>query len=865
MYPPQSPPPSSSQTQTPRPSLLLPLLTFILLLTLLPPSTSSPLPKKSKLKEKCVKNLPKNLKAIEQQLCTLSLDLSPSECAKTLVKKYSGLFEDEDILEFCVSGEGKGPEGEGYECLKKLIKDKDLSPQSKLSICKTSSPTSQNYACTKSLKPPKTYSQKYKTLFCTSPHPSSIKCSNLFSKTWDEESVIKLCLNAVSDDNLECANHNDVKTHLSSDRKSKLCGVVGGEGPANCFKSCPSTLGTVACVELCENAESTGPSDCVRKIEGKIFRKLGDDNVIELCKNALNSGPGVCVNAGVGVEENSLVRLCKGGINSNAIECYKNSKGLSMKDDELKVELCVGASSNWPVKCFKESQNTMSENGKVELCKKAKSRLPAECAKAISLQFKVLEGTIQDRVVEEDVLVRVCNGVENSGVVRCFEGAGKGLGGGGLEELCGSVEDEKEGRRRGECSREGLEGGLEGGVVAKLCGGNGAEELVTAPVDCAMAAPYGFTGKDVLTLCEGAVSTGPSMCAKSVPNGFSNNQKAVLCSQASGTTPVNCLNALQNVRIEDAVNICSGATDLTVAYCVNSVTATGQTGDYINYCRNVESVSKSLELIEVDYVGEMLVPETEIFIKGRVKDQFGQVRQWDNSTWVSARIDVKGSNGATLSGGKVNVTKEGEVEFRKLNVDIEGNFTLKFYIDRGEEGGGMTGGEPAATLNLRIGQDPTEARLEGICHGLFDNFHCYAGDEHHQTNKLESLSTIPFPTSLQYLPCLDILDEAGFFVHMDDLGSLKIRSHVKIEMMATGAGLITKEMNFWERLGLPMGSSRASVKKAYFKKSLEWHPDRWVQHPHLRSKATAVFELVSEAYRGLSGCIDAEGGDPNSC
>ena len=179
----------------------------------------------------------------------------------------------------------------------------------------------------------------------------------------------------------------------------------------------------------------------------------------------------------------------------------------------------------------------------------------------------------------------------------------------------------------------------------------------------------------------------------------------------------------------------------------------------------------------------------------------------------------------------------------------------------------MTGGEPAATLNLRIGQDPNEARLEGVCHGLFDNFHCYAGDEAFagQTNKLESMSTIPFPTSLQYLPCLDILSEAGFFVNMDGLGDLKIRSHVKIEMMATGAGLITKEMNFWDRLGVPMGSSRASVKKAYFKKSLEWHPDRWVQHPHLRSKATTVFELVSEAYRGLSGCLDEEGDSNNMC
>ena len=62
----------------------------------------------------------------------------------------------------------------------------------------------------------------------------------------------------------------------------------------------------------------------------------------------------------------------------------------------------------------------------------------------------------------------------------------------------------------------------------------------------------------------------------------------------------------------------------------------------------------------------MLAPGTEIFIKGRVKDQFGQVRLWDNATWVSAKIEVKGSNGATLSGGKVNITKEGEVEFRKV-------------------------------------------------------------------------------------------------------------------------------------------------------------------------------------------------------
>ena len=162
--------------------------------------------------------------------------------------------------------------------------------------------------------------------------------------------------------------------------------------------------------------------------------------------------------------------------------------------------------------------------------------------------YKVLAGNPDDKIVKEDTIVKVCNQVDNSGVVACFKEAGKGFKGEGLEQLCKNVEDEQEGKSRAECSRAGLEGGLDNIVVAKLCAGGVVtlgQEFVSAPVDCAMSAPYGFTGNDVLKLCEGAVSTGPSMCAKSVPNGFSNSQKAVLCSQATGAMPVSCLEVLE--------------------------------------------------------------------------------------------------------------------------------------------------------------------------------------------------------------------------------------------------------------------------------------------------------------------------------
>lgn len=155
-------------------------------------------------------------------------------------------------------------------------------------------------------------------------------------------------------------------------------------------------------------------------------------------------------------------------------------------------------------------------------------------------------------------------------------------------------------------------------------------------------------------------------------------------------------------------------------------------------------------------------------------------------------------------------------------MDKEGNFTLGFYVGQtvGDvEGAGDAGGEKgaAASLRVRVGMDPTEARMAGVCHGLFDSFMCSAeDDEPVRVDNLEAISLIPYPVSSKFMPCVDLLEEAGFVVSQSWIGDLWLRSSRGVEML--GLGLITKDMGYWERLGLEVGASKSQIKKAYFKK-----------------------------------------------
>jgi len=55
---------------------------------------------------------------------------------------------------------------------------------------------------------------------------------------------------------------------------------------------------------------------------------------------------------------------------------------------------------------------------------------------------------------------------------------------------------------------------------------------------------------------------------------------------------------------------------------------------------------------------------------------------------------------------------------------MEGNFSLKFFLDDKAE----IYDPNAATVRVRVGQDPLEKMMSGVCKGLFESFSCFVGD-----------------------------------------------------------------------------------------------------------------------------------------
>ena len=62
----------------------------------------------------------------------------------------------------------------------------------------------------------------------------------------------------------------------------------------------------------------------------------------------------------------------------------------------------------------------------------------------------------------------------------------------------------------------------------------------------------------------------------------------------------------------------------------------------------------------------------------------------------------------------------------------------------------------------------------------------------------------------------------------------------------------------YERLGVPIGTSRADVKAAYRKLALQWHPDKWAHKSDTeREEAERNFKEVQFAYNSLTS-VDEE-------
>ena len=131
------------------------------------------------------------------------------------------------------------------------------------------------------------------------------------------------------------------------------------------------------------------------------------------------------------------------------------------------------------------------------------------------------------------------------------------------------------------------------------------------------------------------------------------------------------------------------------------------------------------------------------------------------------------------------------------------------------------------------------------------------------------VSAFPFEVGIlplsylgQVLSCRNTLDLWSIQVDILPAGETRIRYRFGIDAVWTGKGLPQEEMTYYERLGLEEGTSDMKmIRRAYHKKSLQWHPDRWSALTGNSSSyssevytlaVSGAFELIAEAYKSLT-------------
>jgi hypothetical protein len=101
-------------------------------------------------------------------------------------------------------------------------------------------------------------------------------------------------------------------------------------------------------------------------------------------------------------------------------------------------------------------------------------------------------------------------------------------------------------------------------------------------------------------------------------------------------------------------------------------------------------------------------------------------------------------------------------------------------------------------------------------------------------------------------------------------GETYVQYRYGIDAIWTGKGLPREEMSYFERLDLPETVTDVKeVRRAYHRKSLQWHPDRWSGLTNTLTGLSAelygiavqgAFELIAEAYKELTTALLPESG-----
>lgn len=571
---------------------------------------------------------------------------------------------------------------------------------------------------------------------------------------------------------------------------------------------------------------------------------LARDRVI-LCQGATEPNPIASAECFKAIPHDlpvaSAVALCREVADSRVAGCAKSARHIVGDSDDL-VVLCRHASSSIPAHCAKTAFRLGAQKHlAAALCAGSTSLAPASCFAAAPQQISAA------------LRAMTCTGAQSTTPGLCLVAAmPRGL----RAQVDGAVCPLSQ--ESGSPPRQGLDHRL----AARLCQ-NASND---GPASCGHKAPLQMSHDDVNVLCAAAgrpQGESTARCATAaLMAGLSSSSSATLCRGAGSNAPAVCASAVAPRIVEAGrVTLCRGASSNAPARCANSLpTSRPPSAEDLAECRIAVPRPSGLQITNLGHDGENLFPDQPIRATVQVLDQWGGEIPSDSSTVVRASIALQGSNGVTVNAhGRSNATINGLAHFSHISFSGSGSLTLQFSIDTGA-------GEvsvPLAAAHVIVAETEHGAIIRR-CGRLFSSLACplearaarvSETREHEQSVPTEAVSALSGGAAAAWsmFTCQHILEANGVRVaYLSSVTTGPLTAwlwyHPGIETLETGAGLPTRDQPAWDRLGVDRDAGEREVRRAYYRQSLLWHPDRWVRHSMHTARAQEVFEVISEAY-----------------
>ena len=140
-----------------------------------------------------------------------------------------------------------------------------------------------------------------------------------------------------------------------------------------------------------QHTVNTAPAGQVlsRVMIGSICRSASNEKgAVSCAQSGLTNGPNKNQRGNAKLNSLQVEELCMGASGTGPVDCYSRSSSLMSRDKEsVRLELCVRANNTGPVDCFQHTNNCVrnpglrnDENTKLMLCNGATSDAPAICA-----------------------------------------------------------------------------------------------------------------------------------------------------------------------------------------------------------------------------------------------------------------------------------------------------------------------------------------------------------------------------------------------------------------------------------------------------------------------------------------------------